>query len=223
MAAASRRRRGEPRTDEGQRACDGASARSSGATADEAFSARARALEEQVTDLKEQVARSRARLMMLQETVLGGDLNAGARAAIFHRNEMGSAFVLEQVTYALDGAPVFVRKDDGDLSKREEFEVFNGRVLPGQHQLVVKLTYRGQGYGVFSYLEGYKFNVQSTHVFNAEAGKVTTLKVVGFEKADVTTDLKDRPQIRYDVELAKDPSLQSLPAAEPQVAAPASP
>ena len=60
------------------------------ATADEAFNTRVKTLEEQVTDLKEKIFRSKARLLLLQETVLGGDLSAGARAVLMHRSEMGS-------------------------------------------------------------------------------------------------------------------------------------
>ena len=159
-------------------------------------------LEEQVVDLKEKIFRTKARLLLLQETVLGGDLSSGARAVLFHRNEMGASFVLESVAYALDGAPIFTKVDEnGDLDKREEFEIFNGRIVPGQHQIAVRLVYRGNGYGVFSYLEGYKFKVQSSYTFNAEAGKVTTVKVVGYEKGGITTDLKDRPAVRYDIEV----------------------
>ncbi len=182
-------------------------------TADEAFNTRVKTLEEQVIDLKEKIFRTKARLLLLQETVLGGDLSTGARAVLFHKNEMGSSFVLESVAYALDGAPIFTKVDvDGDLDKREEFEIFNGRIVPGQHQIAVRLVYRGHGYGVFSYLEGYKFKVQSSYTFNAEAGKVTTVKVVGFEKGGLTTDLKDRPAVRYDVEVAKDASMKQQPA-----------
>ena len=68
--------------------------------------------------------------------------------------------MLESVAYALDGAPIFTKVDmNGDLAKREEFEIFNGRIVPGQHQIAVRLVYRGNGFGVFSYLEGYKFKV----------------------------------------------------------------
>lgn len=177
-------------------------------TVDEAFSTRVKTLEEQVTDLKEKVFRTKARLLLLQETVVGGDLSSGARAVIFHRNEMGSQFVLESVAYALDGAPIFTKVDTaGDLDKREEFEVFNGRIVPGNHQIAVRMVYRGHGYGIFSYLEGYKFKLQSNQTFNAEAGKVTTVKVVGFEKGGITADIKDKPAIRYDISSAKDQAL----------------
>jgi hypothetical protein len=138
--------------------------------------------------------------MSLQEMVIGGDISSGAKAVLLHRNEMGSSFYLESVAYALDGAPIYTKVDvDGDLEKREEFEIFNGRVTPGNHQVSVQLVYRGHGYGLFSYLEGYKFRVQSSSAFSVEPGKVTTVKVVGFEKGGMTAELKDRPAVRYDV------------------------
>ncbi|QSQ17393.1 dihydrolipoamide acetyltransferase [Myxococcus landrumensis] len=185
-------------------------------TADEAFNSRVKTLEEQVVDLKEKIYRSKARLLLLQETVLGGDVTTGARALIVHKNEMGGSFILESVTYALDGAPIFTQLDlQGELGKREQFEVFNGRIVPGQHQLAVRLVYRGDGFGVFSYLEGYKFKVQSSYTFNAEPGKVSTVRVVGYEQGGITTDHKDRPAVRYDIELSRDsaPRIDGEPGA----------
>ena len=174
-------------------------------TSDEAFQTRVKTLEEKVVDLKEKIYRTKARLLLLQETVLGGDLSSGARAVLVHKNDMGGSFGLESVAYALDGAPILTRTDkDGDLAKRPEFEIFNGRIVPGQHQVAVRLVYRGRGFGVFSYLEGYKFTVSSSYTFTAEPGKVTTVKVVGYEKGGLTTELKDRPAVRYDVEVNRD-------------------
>jgi len=174
-------------------------------TSDEAFQTRVKTLEEQVVDLKEKIYRTKARLLLLQETVLGGDLSSGARAVLVHKNDMGGSFALDSVAYALDGAPILTRTDkDGDLSKRPEFEIFNGRIVPGQHQVAVRLIYRGKGFGVFSYLEGYKFTVSSSYTFSAEPGKVTTVKVVGYEKGGITTDLKDKPAVRYDVEVNRE-------------------
>jgi hypothetical protein len=71
------------------------------------------------------------------------------------------------------------------------------------------MVYRGHGYGIFSYLEGYKFKLQSNQTFNAEGGKVTTVKVVGFEKGGITSDIKDKPAIRYDISATKDQSVRS--------------
>lgn len=195
-------------------------------TADEEFTVRVKTMEEQVNDLKEKIFRTKARLLLLQESVLGGgSVSQGAKAVLLHRNEMGSSFVLESVAYALDGAPIYTKVDvDGDLDKKEEFEIFNGRIVPGQHQIAVKLQFRGHGFGVFSYLEGYKFKVQSSYTFDAEAGKVTSIKIVGYEKGNITTDLKDRPAVRYNLERSTDMARKSAPRAEsaPEAAKPAS-
>jgi hypothetical protein len=175
------------------------------APADEGNDLKVRTLEERVSDLKEKVFRTKARLMNLQEMVIGGDITAGSKAVLVHRNEMGSSFYLESVSYALDGAAIYSKVDvDGDLEKRAEFEIFNGRVVPGSHQIAVQLVYRGHGYGVFSYLEGYKFKVQSSYTFNAEPGKVNTVRVIGFEKGGMTAELKDRPAVRYDVDVQRE-------------------
>jgi hypothetical protein len=193
-------------------------------TASDAFNTRVKTLEEQVVDLKEKIYRTKARLLLLQETVLGGDISSGARAVISSKNDMGGTFALESVAYALDGAPIFTKVDrNGDLANRQELDIFNGRIVPGQHQIAVRLVYKGRGYGVFSYLEGYKFTVTSSYTFNAEPGKVTNVKVVGYEKGGLTADLKDRPAVRYDVEVTKDAGLKSAQGEGPKPAAPTGP
>jgi uncharacterized small protein (DUF1192 family) len=183
-------------------------------TAEEQNDLKVRTLEERVSDLKEKVFRTKARLMNLQEMVIGGDITTGAKAVLVHRNEMGSSFYLESVTYALDGAPIYTKVDvDGDLDKREEFEIFNGRIVPGNHQLAVQLVYRGYGFGLFSYLKDYRFRIQSAYTVDAEPGKVITVKVVSFEKGGLTTELKDRLAIRYEQEIQKEEPAPRKPGA----------
>jgi hypothetical protein len=70
-------------------------------------------------------------------------------------------------------------------------------VPPGDHTLQVMLKLRGHGYGVFSYLRGYKFDVKSAHSFTVTEGKTIELKVILWEKGGVTTPLEQRPAIRY--------------------------
>jgi hypothetical protein len=174
-------------------------------SAEEQNDLKVRTLEEKTSDLKEKVFRTKARLMNLQEMVIGGDVTTGAKAVIVHRNEMGSSFYLESVSYALDGAPIYSKVDlDGDLDRREEFEVFNGRVVPGNHQLAVQMVFRGYGFGVFSYLKDYKFKAQSAYTIEAAPGKVVTLKVIGYEKGGFTAELKDRLNIKYVLETQKE-------------------
>ncbi|MBC7795213.1 MAG: dihydrolipoamide acetyltransferase [Clostridia bacterium] len=169
----------------------------------ETYNMRLRNIEERVNDLKEKVFQSKARLIQLQEVVLHGAIS-GAKAVLVHRNEMGGTFRLTRIQYALDGAPIYNRVATGDeLNAAEEIEIFNGSIAPGNHQVSVYLEYQGNGYGVFSYLKDYTFRVKSSQTLVAEEGKLTTAKIVGYEKGGLTTELKDRPQVRYEIDTGK--------------------
>ena len=132
-----------------------------------AYTVRMRSLEKNVNELKEQIFRTKARLNLLKETVLGGVIGA-SRAVVRHKNEMGSSFRLVKAAYALDGVQIYAKSDDtGRLAEMNEFDIYNGAIQPGSHTLSVALQYQGNGFGVFSYLKGYKFNVKSSHTFVA--------------------------------------------------------
>jgi hypothetical protein len=175
---------------------------SNAAVKDEAIDAgtygvRLRDLEQRINELKEQIFRSKARLSLLAETVLQGVV-AGSQARIVHENKMGNSYRLVSIVYALDGAPIFNKADEeGSLGEQDEFDVYNGSIVPGEHTLTVKLEYRGHGYGIFSYLKGYRFKVSSSHTFTAPEGKSLTLNVVGYEKGGPTAPLEERPAVRF--------------------------
>jgi hypothetical protein len=75
------------------------------------------------------------------------------------------------------------------------------------------LTFQGNGYGVFSYLRGYKFEVKSSHTFTAVEGKALTVTATAFEKGGVTTPLEQRPTVEWHEKV--------LPLSAPMGAAPA--
>jgi hypothetical protein len=201
---------GETKTT-GERAGEGAAGGPDADAADGAqsgdsvtYDLRVRELEEKVNDLKEKIFRSKSRLVLLKETVLRGSIS-GSKAVLIHSNEMGNSFKLEQAIYSLDGNQIYNKVDaDGDLADKERFEIFNGAIVPGNHNISVMLVYRGNGFGVFSYLQGYKFTIRSSYTFAAEEGKTTRVKVIGYEKGNVTTALEDRPDIRYEIEFVDD-------------------
>jgi hypothetical protein len=110
--------------------------------------------------------------------------------------------VLESVTYALDGAPVFADTNaTGELERRAELEVFAGRLTPGHHVLSAKLVYRA-GAGA----EAQRVQLDASHAFEAKAGQLTTVQAVGHEKKGAAVG--DGAAIRFRVE------------AEPERAAP---
>lgn len=166
-----------------------------------AYTVRLRSLERNVNELKEQVFMTKRRLNLLKETVLGGTIGA-SRAVIKHKNEMGSSFRLIKAVYALDGVQILNKADDsGRMSDMGEFDVYNGAIQPGSHTLSVQLVYQGSGFGVFSYLKSYKFNVKSSHTFVAGEGKATVVSVVGYEKGGLTTNMEDKPAVEFRVNL----------------------
>jgi hypothetical protein len=164
-----------------------------------AYVVRLRSLERNVNELKEQVFRTKLRLNVLKETVLGGVIGA-SRGVIRHKNEMSNSFRLIKAVYAMDGVQIFAKSDDtGKLSEMAEFDVYNGAIQPGSHTLTVQLVYQGNGFGVFSYLRGYKFNVRSSHTFIAGEGKATIVTAVGYEKGSIATNMEDKPAVEFRV------------------------
>jgi hypothetical protein len=61
----------------------------------------------------------------------------------------------------------------------------------------VVLNFQGNGYGVFTYLRGYKFEVKSAHSFTSVEGKTLSLISTALEKGGVTTPLEQRPTIEW--------------------------
>jgi len=186
------------------------------------YAVRLRDLEARVDELKEQIRRSHTRLSLLSDTILSGGVG-GARASIKFQNDMSGAFRLTRALFVLDGAVQYNKQDDtGALSGQKEIPIFNGSIAPGDHTLQVLLRLRGHGYGVFSYLRGYQFEVKQSHSFSVTEGKEVDLDVIAWEKGGVTTPLEQRPAVRYLERLRDVTAPSAVPAdAEPApVAAP---
>lgn len=178
------------------------------------YQVRLRDLEARVDELKEQIRRSHTRLSLLSETILGGGVG-GARAEISFSNEMSSAFKLVRALFVLDGAVQYNKKDEsGALAEQREIPIFTGSITPGDHTLQALVQLRGHGYGVFSYLRGYRFEVKSSHSFTVTEGKTIRLDVVAWEKGGVTTPLEQRPAIRYVEKIAS--GVSAAPSAQPK-------
>jgi hypothetical protein len=183
---------------------------------------RLRDLEQHIDELKEQIRRSHTRLSLLSDTILSGGAG-GARAEIDFKNDLSSAFRLTGALFVLDGAVQYNKQDESDdsaLSQQKDIPVFTGSIPPGDHTVQIVLQLRGNGYGVFSYLKGYKFKVPSSHSFTITEGKTLKLDVIAWEKGDVTTDLTDRPAIRFTENIRSGVAADSSPAGG--VSAPAS-
>jgi hypothetical protein len=169
----------------------------SGAT----YAVRLRDLEQRVDELKDQIRRSHTRLALLSDTIIGGGV-AGSRSGVDFKNEMSSAFQLTRALFVIDGQVQYNRADEGGaLADQKDIPIYSGSVPPGDHTIQVALTFQGNGYGVFSYLRGYKFEVKSSHAFTAVEGKTLSITATAFEKGGVTTPLEQRPTIEWQEKL----------------------
>jgi hypothetical protein len=202
-------------------AAPAAGAAASGSIDGATYVVRLRDLEQRIDELKEQIRRSHTRLSLLSDTILSGGVG-GARAEITFKNDLSSAFRVTGATFVLDGAVQYNKTDESEnsaLAAQKEIPVFSGSIPPGDHTLQIVLRLRGHGYGVFSYLRGYKFQVPSSHTFTITEGKTLKLDVVAWEKGDVTTALEQRPSIRYVENLRAGVTGEGAPGSSP--AAPA--
>lgn len=111
-----------------------------------------------------------------------------------HHDEMGGAFRAIKTVYTLNGEEVY-RKEGEGIEKNIEHQTFNRIIAPGEHYLQVEVVYRGNGHGVFSYLNGYKFNVKSSFQFKAAHNQAIKIDVIAYERT--TGELKERPSLRF--------------------------
>lgn len=176
---------------------DGVVATGDGMEKSKVYDTRIQELERRIDDMKEGVFRSKSRIVLLRETLLGGR-NAGSKAVIVHKSEINDNFKLSRALYRLDGNSLLNELDrDGSLNK-ETLKLYDGSLGPGTHKLNVSLDYEGNS-SLFSYFNGYKFNLPTTCNFTVVQGQVTRVEVIVYEGGDVTTKKEDRPRVKCDV------------------------
>jgi hypothetical protein len=194
------------------------------ATADEEYGLKMRQLEETVAELKEQIFRSKAKLTLLTEQVQGGPAS-GAKLVINHKNELGGGLLVTQVSYFLDGAPLWQENDDSgeSLTEKRNRPLWDGNIVEGSHTLSAVVKLRGNG-GLFQYVDALTWTQTDRVTFTAEPAKVLQIDIVLFEQGNFTTELKDRPKMRFDQSVSVDNSAKQAPpapaAAKPTESAP---
>ncbi len=161
------------------------------------YAVKLRDLEQRVDELKEQIRRSHTRLSLLSDTILAAG-GSGSRGIIKINNSMSRAFQINRILIVLDGVVQYNKVDaSGNLSLLPEIPVYSGALSTGDHTIQIVLNLQGNGYGIFSYLKGYRFEVRSSFSFTASEGKTARIKVEMYEKGGMTTRLEDRPSIRF--------------------------
>jgi hypothetical protein len=113
------------------------------------------------------------------------------------RVALSPVLALTSVLYVLDGHVAYLWNKEGDAEPRMEDPLLDVAVPPGEHVLSVLVRLQGHGEGVFAYLNGYRFEVRSSHAFTAPPAVLTEMTVSVYEKGGVTTPLEERPAVRW--------------------------
>lgn len=111
------------------------------------------------------------------------------QATVSFRNDVGKKLRLVDAQFTMDGEKLPVVLTSADPGK--SYVIVSRPVIPGPHVVTVRLTYRGDR-GVFSYMQGYKLNVQSQQLLTAPADRPATFTVVGSEHKGMTVPLEKR-------------------------------
>jgi hypothetical protein len=116
-----------------------------------------------------------------------------------HHNSVGASLRLMKVAYLLDGKTIF-SEDGAKLQEAKDLEVFNRRTTAGEHTLSVIATFQGNGHGVFSYFDSYRYMARSEHRFLVREKGVTQLSVTLLEKSGPLTAIENRLAIAFKVD-----------------------
>jgi hypothetical protein len=120
-------------------------------------------------------------------------------AAIDVRSDMGKRFKLMEVRVSIDGQEVSHRV----AAKGQELE---HDVSPGPHQVSVILNYEGRNAGIFTYMDDYKFKVESSADFTAQdRAHPVALQVLAYQRSGITIPVEQKPTME----------IKALPTAMP--------
>ena len=151
---------------------------------EQGYNLKLRALEEKIDSLKDKIFKSKQRLAILQETVLGGTVG-GSTVTIIHRNDTGSLFRLVSAVYYFDDKPIFKKVDLPEELEEKELQVYDTAVVPGPHRVSVYYVFTGRGYGFFSYMKDYSVKITADHSFTLEEGDMVEVVVSAVDKGSM--------------------------------------
>lgn len=156
-------------------------------------------LDDRVNSFRDEVFRARARLFLLREQVLH-DRVGGARLEIAHRNNLRRVFEVAEVTYSVDGVVAFRADSEDGIDGVGHQVVWEQGVSAGPHAVTASVELRGRGFGIFSYMRGYSFRMESYYGVTVEEGRTLRLTIALIEEGGVNTPLEERPAIHFSTE-----------------------
>jgi len=120
--------------------------------------------------------------------------NGAVPVRVFVRNEMGGRFKLVEARVVLDETEVVHQNASGKKELERSFSALETPIKPGSHALTATLVYEGRNAGPFSYLDNYRYKVQTSYPFElAEGEDPAAIHIVAHERGGANLRLERRP------------------------------
>jgi hypothetical protein len=107
-------------------------------------------------------------------------------ATVHFRNDAGDGFELVEARFVIDDHPLPVMTS---APRTADTVIYAGPVRPGRHVVSARLVYQGRNRGPFTYLSGYKLNVESREVIEVPADRAATFTIATEKKKGVNVPL----------------------------------
>jgi hypothetical protein len=115
-----------------------------------------------------------------------GAAAAETMATVRFRDDAGDGFQLVEARFVMDDHPLPVLTG---APRSANTVIYEGRVRPGRHVVSARLVYQGRNHGPFTYLSGYKLNVQSREVVEVPADRPASFTIATEKKKGLNVPL----------------------------------
>ncbi len=171
------------------------------ASAIKPYKIRKSVIKEQVDAMKTEVLSQKTQSVILKDLLKKEGLDGSKRPLIISfKNTLGSRYIVDSVTYKLNGEVIyqFIADEQSDVKPelRSPKNEIQTTVVPGPYSLEVLIVYRGNDTGVFSYLKDYRITRENRFKLDVKKVNETRVEVQTFESGSVFSDFKDRPQLK---------------------------
>ena len=103
-----------------------------------------------------------------------------SEATVLFRNEVGDKFQLIGARFILDGIELPAAPLDGTAGK--ETVIFKGPMTSGRHVITSHVSFQGRNRAIFTYLQGYTLNLDSSDEVFVVSGDQSSATVVAKEQ-----------------------------------------
>jgi len=156
-------------------------------------------LQKDLNSLREEIFRSKARTLLLQEFLVNTEVQ------VFFRNATRKDYRLISALYILDNSEIYKKEFEKGKEPRGKKErlIFQGVTTPGRHEISVVLTYEGKKTAGYTEKD-YEFQVTGDFSFIAERSETTVITLTAIDRGKISKDTGFREstyQLDWDIKV----------------------